>query len=98
MTPSPGSPTGSAGTRVYENPSALPRAWFATGWRTVPDDSTATAATVARSNTELMRRPIVEGIPPERGSRAAEGATVTIRDGSATNVVLDVTTRVAGLV
>jgi hypothetical protein len=98
MSLAPGSPTTSTGGRVYENPSALPRAWFATGWRTAPNDLAATAATLASSKRELLRRPVVEGILPRRALPKAHGSSVAIREESTTRVLLDVNTRVPGLV
>ncbi len=48
---------------VLENPTALPRAWVAYGWRTAADETSATAATVASSTAQLHDTPVLEGAP-----------------------------------
>jgi hypothetical protein len=49
---------------VLENPTALPRAWVAHDWRSVANQASATAATVASSTRQLQREPVLEGAPP----------------------------------
>jgi hypothetical protein len=61
---------------VLENPTALPRAWVAYGWRSASNQTGATAATVASSTAELYREPVLEdtrrsphtSVPPAAGA------------------------------
>jgi hypothetical protein len=47
---------------VLENPTALPRAWVAYGWRSAANQVSATAATVESSAAQLLQRPVLEGV------------------------------------
>jgi len=48
---------------VLEDPTALPRAWVAYGWRSASGQASATAATVASSTDQLHSEPVLEGVP-----------------------------------
>ena len=53
---------------VYENPTALPRAWIAYGWRLAKNPEIAALATALSPTVELQREPVLEGArspPPQ---------------------------------
>jgi hypothetical protein len=68
------------GQAVLENPTALPRAWVAYGWRSVADQEDATAQTIASSTSRLESEPVLEGAPraPSTAPPAPSAATFLI--------------------
>lgn len=59
-----------------ENPTALPRAWIAYGWRNAAGPAAAASATVKSPTSELERRPLLEGAPAPPAQTAAPTSDV----------------------
>jgi hypothetical protein len=71
-------PDGSA----VANPTALPRAYVATAWRTARDEDDAIARTVASTTDELRSAPVVEGVAePSAAAAGADGTARILVDG-----------------
>jgi hypothetical protein len=78
---------------VFENPTALPRAWIAYGWRPADGPVAAAAATVASSTAQLERRPLLEGAPSAPAQTAAPSTDVRFAIDDDEHVRLIATTR-----
>ena len=78
----------SDGQRVLLNPTALPRAWVAYGWRTAAGREPARDAVIGSSADQLENTPVIEGVPVGGSRTPATPAAVTL-DGD-TRVMLDV--------
>jgi hypothetical protein len=71
---------------VALNPDPLPRAWVAFGWRAAPTMRAAIAATAASGRTELLRAPVVEGLPTRLGAPAPSPARIARDDPGAVDL------------
>ncbi len=60
---------------VLENATALPRAWVAYEWREAHGQLAAAAATARSTTAELLRAPILEGVPTGAPSAVAGAPT-----------------------
>ena len=84
-----------AGGTVAINPTALPRAWVAYGWRSSSSRASALAMAVASSTRSLREQPIIEGAANTRTStRLSTGASVS--DDSGEKVRIEATAKTAG--
>jgi hypothetical protein len=79
---------------VAENPAALPRAWVAYSWRGASNDRSALAQTLASSNGQLLRQPVIEHAPADPGGPGVAPARVTLDQNE--RVELEVTARRPG--
>ncbi len=69
---------------VYRNPSALPRAFFASSWRALRTERDALGAVAAIRPAHLLTSPVIEGVAPPAGLPTTGGGTVRfVEDGSA---------------
>jgi hypothetical protein len=72
----------SAGGTVAENPSALPRAWVAYGWRQAYAEPNSVAETALSTSAQLERAPVIEGAPaPPAGPVAPPSPARLTTDG-----------------
>ena len=53
---------------VAEDPTALPRAWVAYSWRAARGDKQALAWTLGSPTPQLLREPVIEGVPSPSAS------------------------------
>lgn len=83
------------GGTVAINPTALPRAWVAYGWRTSRSRASALAMTVASSTHNLRDQPIIEGAPNSRTSTRPSTAASVSHD-SGEEVGIHATAKAAG--
>ncbi len=72
----------SAGGTVAENPTALPRAWVAYGWRQAYAEPNSVAETALSTRAQLERSPVIEGAPaPPAGPVTAPSPARLTTDG-----------------
>ncbi|HKP90196.1 MAG TPA: YfhO family protein [Thermoleophilaceae bacterium] len=87
-----------SGQRVFENRSALPRAWVAYGWQHARDEGEALRLTVASTRSTLERRPVIEGSPPPARADAPPPSPATIADRGPTEVEVHLSALTRGYV
>ncbi len=64
---------------IYQNATALPRAYVATTWRPAGGRRAALSATVASTSAELRAAPVIEGAMPAPGPATAAMAQGTVK-------------------
>ena len=87
---------GRPGERVFQNPTSLPRAWVAYGWRRASNADDALRRTAQSATTELRERPVIErvaSVPPNSRLRASPARFRTDGD---SKVTIDVRARRPG--
>lgn len=86
------------GGTVGINPTALPRAWVAYGWRNAHDAGDALALVVATPAKSLREQPVIEGVRDAPSGPTPASTPATVTDNSSEKVTLHAVARHAGFV
>ena len=77
-----------SGGTVELNPTALPRAWVAYGWRPARGSTDALAATLASTTDSLRDDPVIEGARTPPTGPTPTGSVASVVDNSANRVTV----------
>ena len=86
------------GGTVGANPTALPRAWVAYGWRNAHDAGDALALVASSSSRSLFDQPVIEGVRGAPAGAAPRATVARVTDNSSEEVTIHAVARHPGFV